>query len=161
MRRASLMGLALLGALGAGPFVATTGACVSDNFPTYLRDRGTGIATSLLGTYVRKGELLAYPFSEHTGNNEQEYKLSELGFAGEDGYGGKYTEQAGVMFLSCAISPKWRAVLAMEGEQDEAAIIGEAQWRIAPRAVLKLNNGFGLTSKAPDLAPEVGLALSL
>jgi len=286
MRRAFLMGLALLGALGAGPFVATTGASVSDNLPTYLRDRGTGVATSLLGTYVRKGELLAYPFYEYTGNNDQEYKPSELGFAGEHDYRGKYTEHEGLIFLSYGISenvalelesalyssatlhkapedtsavpsrlkesgfgdtqaeihwrwwkenerrpelwsyfeavfpfqkdrvligtqdweliqgvgltrgfrfgsltgrvsasysagdktvifgeyaleylrrlsPKWRAVLAMEGEQDEAAIIGEAQWRIAPRAVLKLNNGFGLTSKAPDLAPEIGLAFSL
>src|SRR5437867_7321306 len=104
MRRAFLMGLALLGTLGAGPFVATTGASVSDNFPTYLRDRGTGIATSLFGTYVRKGELLAYPFYEYTGNNDQEYKPSELGFAGEHDYRGKYTEQEGLIFLSYGIS---------------------------------------------------------
>jgi hypothetical protein len=34
------------------------------------------------------------------------------------------------------------------------------QWQLAPSALLKLNNGFGLTSKAPDLAPEVGIAFS-
>jgi hypothetical protein len=285
-RRAFLMGLAFLGALGAGPLVATTGASVSDNLPTYLRDRGTGVATSLFGTYVRKGELLVYPFYEYTRNDDQEYKPSELGLAGEHDYRGGSTEHEGLIFLSYGISenvafelesalyssatlrkapddtsavpsrlkesgfgdtqaeirwrwwkeserrpelwsyfeavfpfqknrvligtqdweliqgfgltrgfrfgtltarvsasysaedktvifgeyaleylkrlsPKWRAVLAMEGEQDEAALIGEAQWQIAPRAVLKLNNGFGITSKAPDLAPEVGLAFSL
>jgi hypothetical protein len=285
-RRAFLIALALLGAFGAGPFVATTGASVSDNLPTYLRDRGTGVATSLFGTYVREGELLAYPFYEYTRNNDQEYAPNELGFAGGQDYRGKATEHEGLIFLSYGISenvalelesalyssatlrkapgdtsavptrlkesgfgdtqaefrwrwwkendrrpefwsyfetvfpfqknrvligtqhweliqgfgltrgfrlgtltarvsasysaedktvifgeyaleylkrlsPKWRAVLAMEGEQDETAIIGEAQWQIAPRGVLKLNNGFGITSKAPDLAPEVGLILSL
>jgi hypothetical protein len=58
------------------------------------------------------------------------------------------------------LSPRWRAVLAVEGEEDEVAAIAEAQWQIAPHALLKLNNGFGLTSKAPDLAPEVGIAFS-
>jgi hypothetical protein len=48
----------------------------------------------------------------------------------------------------------------MEGEQDERALIAEGQWKISPRATLKLNNAWGLTSKAPDMAPEVGLALS-
>jgi hypothetical protein len=285
-RRAFLVALALLGTLGAGPFVATTGASFSDNLPTYLRDRGTGVATSLFGTYVRKGELLAYPFYEYTRNKDQEYAPNELGFAGGQDYRGGSTEHEGLIFLAYGISEnvalelesalyssatlrkapgdtsavptrlkesgfgdtqaeirwrwwkenehrpefwsyfetvfpfqknrvligtqhweliqgfgmtrgfawgtltgrvsasydagektlafgeyaleylkrisaKWRWVMAVEGEEDETALIGEAQWRIAPRAVLKLNNGFGLTSKAPDLAPEVGLAFSL
>src|SRR6059036_434215 len=104
MRRALLMGLALLGALGAGPFVATTGASVSDNFPTYLRDRGTGVATSLFGTYVRRGELLFYPFYEYTKNDDQEYKPSELGFAGDHDYRGKFTEHEALIFLSYGVS---------------------------------------------------------
>jgi hypothetical protein len=33
--------------------------------PTYLEDRGTGIPTSMFGTYVRRGELLVYPFFEY------------------------------------------------------------------------------------------------
>jgi hypothetical protein len=48
----------------------------------------------------------------------------------------------------------------VEGEQDEVALIAELQWRLSPRATLKLNNGFGLTNKAPDQAPEIGIALS-
>ena len=32
--------------------------------PPYLQDRGTGVATSMFGTYVQKGELLVYPFFE-------------------------------------------------------------------------------------------------
>ena len=280
-----LIGLALLGALGAGPFVATSGASASDGLPTYLRDRGTGVATSLFGTYVSKGELLVYPFYEYTKNDDQEYKPSELGFAGEQDYRGKFTEHEALIFLSYGISedialelesalytsatqrkapvdtsavparmkesgfgdtqaeirwrwwkenerrpefwsyfeatfpfqkdrvligtqdweliqgigltrgfawgtltgrasaiysagektlafgeyaleylkrlsPKWRLMMTVEGEEDEIAVIGEAQWQIAPRALLKLNNGFGLTSKAPDLAPEVGVVFS-
>jgi hypothetical protein len=34
--------------------------------PIYLKDRGTGIPTSMFGTYVSKGELLFYPFSSTT-----------------------------------------------------------------------------------------------
>ena len=264
---------------------AATLAAGEDGLPPYLRDRGNGLATSLFGTYVAKGELLVYPFYEYTLNKDQEYKPSELGFAGDHDYRGRYTEHEALLFLSWAasenvafefesalystatqhkaaadtstvpakleesgfgdtqaevrwrwwkeserrpefwsyfeavfpfqknrhligtqdweliqgfgltrgfsfgtltarasasytaedktvifgefaleylkrLSPKWRVVLAMEGEQDEVAIIGEAQLRMGPRAVLKLNNGFGVTTKAPDLAPEVGIALT-
>ncbi|HEX3112854.1 MAG TPA: hypothetical protein VHU20_06275, partial [Candidatus Eisenbacteria bacterium] len=253
--------------------------------PYYLRDRGTGVATSLFGTYVRGGELLVYPFYEYTTNKDQEYSPEELGFVGTQDYRGKNTEHEALIFLSYGVSenvavelesalwttatqhkspddpsampgevtesgfgdtqaelrwrwwkendkkpefwsyfetvfpfqrdrkiigtqdweliqgfgltrgfrfgtlttrasmeyqaeegkvafgeyaleylkrlsPRWRAVLAVEGEEDEIAGIAEAQWQIAPHALLKLNNGFGLTSKAPDLAPEVGIAFS-
>lgn len=54
-------------------------------------------------------------------------------------------------------SPKWRWVATLEGEDDELSLIGEAQLTIARRAFLKLNLGLGLTKKAPDFAPEVGV----
>jgi len=284
-RGAFVIGLAIFGALVAGAFLVPSGASASEDPPSYLRDRGTGIATSLFGTYVRHGELLVYPFYEYTKNNDQEYKPSELGFAGEHDYRGESTEHEALIFLSYGLSenvmvefesalyssstlhkaaedtssvparlkesgfgdtqaeirwrwwkegpnrpefwsyfeavfpfqrnrvligtqdweliqgfgltrgfafgtltarvsasytaedksvifgeyameylkrlsPKWRWVLAVEGEQDEVALIGEAQWQIAPRALFKLNNGFGLTSKTPDVAPEVGVVFS-
>jgi hypothetical protein len=257
----------------------------AEDLPDYLRDRGTGVATSLFGTYVRGGEVLVYPFYEYTTNKNQEYSPEELGFAGTQDYRGKNTEHEALIFLSYGVSenvavevesalwttatqhkspddpsampdevtesgfgdtqaelrwrwwkesdkkpefwsyfetvfpfqrdrkiigtqdweliqgfgltrgfrfgtltarasmeyqadegkvafgeyaleylkrlsPRWRSVLAVEGEEDELAAIAEAQWQIAPHALLKLNNGFGLTSKAPDLAPEVGIAFS-
>ncbi len=266
------------------PFTAS-GAGASDDLPITLRDRGTGIATSLFGTYVRRGELLVYSFYEYTKNDDQEYKPSELGFAGESDFRGKFTEHEALIFLSYGlsenvalefesavyssatqhkdpddtsavpariresgfgdtqaevrwrwwkeiegrpefwsyfeavfpfqknriligtshweliqgfgltkgfrwgtvttrvsatyseedrniqfgeyaveylkrVSPKWRWVLSLEGEQDELALIGEAQWFLTPRAFIKLNNGFGLTSKAPDLAPELGVVFT-
>jgi hypothetical protein len=36
-------------------------------------------------------------------------------------------------------------------------LIGEAQLTLAPRMILKLNSGFGLTEKAADIAPEIGV----
>jgi hypothetical protein len=55
------------------------------------------------------------------------------------------------------LSPGWRIVATVEGETDEISLIGEAQWEFSRVAVLKLNCGFGLTPKAPDIAPEVGV----
>ncbi len=57
-------------------------------------------------------------------------------------------------------SDKWRFVLALEGEQDELQIVGEAQYALSKRAVLKLNCGFGITEKAPDIAPEIGVVFA-
>jgi hypothetical protein len=54
-------------------------------------------------------------------------------------------------------SPRWRWVATLEGEDDELSLIGEAQWTITPHATLKLNCGFGVTKKAEDVAPEVGV----
>ena len=48
--------------------------------PDYLRDRGTGVATSMFGTYVRKGELLFYPFFEWYADADLEYEPRELGY---------------------------------------------------------------------------------
>ena len=38
--------------------------------PVYLRDRGTGVSTSMFGTYVRRRELLVYPFFEYYLDND-------------------------------------------------------------------------------------------
>lgn len=54
-------------------------------------------------------------------------------------------------------SEHWRFVGALEGESDELSAIGEAQWHFSRRGFLKLNCGFGITQKAPDIAPEIGV----
>jgi hypothetical protein len=262
-----------------------TSAAENGSLPYYLYDRGTGIHTSLFGTYVRKGELLFYPFYEYTKASHFEYKPDELGYAGSNDFFGKEAEQEGLIYFAYGfsdrlmaefesslythaifrkapddpsavpnhlsetglgdtegqiryrflpetetrpellgffelvlplqkgrkligtqhwelapglnitkgfrfgtlslklsssytsderniqfgeyaleyvkrLSPAWRTVLAVEGEQDEVAAIGEVQYALAKNAVLKLNCGFGLTKKAPDLAPEVGIVFS-
>jgi hypothetical protein len=54
-------------------------------------------------------------------------------------------------------SEKWRWVASIEGEPDDLSLIGEAQWLFSRHAFLKINSGFGLTDKAPDVAPEIGV----
>jgi len=49
------------------------------------------------------------------------------------------------------VSPRWRFVATIEGETDEVSLIGEAQWFFSRVAFLKLNCGFGLTEKAPEV----------
>jgi hypothetical protein len=58
------------------------------------------------------------------------------------------------------LGPKMRVLAAVEGDQDEVEQIVEAQWFVARNVYLKLNNSFGLTSKATDWAPEVGIMIS-
>jgi hypothetical protein len=55
------------------------------------------------------------------------------------------------------LSANWRVYSGIEGDQDEVELIVEGQRRLSPHATLKLNSGFGLTSKAPDFAPEIGV----
>jgi hypothetical protein len=55
------------------------------------------------------------------------------------------------------LSANWRVYSGIEGDQDEVELILEAQRRLSAHATLKLNSGFGLTSKAPDFAPEIGV----
>jgi len=55
------------------------------------------------------------------------------------------------------LSPSWRIVATVEGETEDISLIGEAQWFFSERGFLKLNCGFGITEKAPDFAPEIGV----
>jgi hypothetical protein len=49
----------------------------------------------------------------------------------------------------------------VEGTQDEVEAIPELQWFLRPNVVLKLNSAFGVSSKATDWAPEVGVMIAL
>ena len=265
---------------GPEPCAAETAA-----LPFYLSDRGDGIHTSLLGTYVREKELLFYPFYEYTRFSDFEYKPSDLGFSGDRDLFGKAVEHeflvffaygfseslavefesalystvtfhkapddtsavpnriresgvgdteaqlrwrwltetaarpealfffktvfplqrnkkllgtqdwefspgitltkgfpfgtlslSGSLFYSTGdrklelgtyaleyvkrLSPAWRVALAYENDQGEAEIIGEVQYALSKNVVLKINSGFGLTKKAPDVAPEIGVLFS-
>jgi hypothetical protein len=59
------------------------------------------------------------------------------------------------------LSPAWRVYFGVEGKQDEFEFITEAQWHFARGMYVKFNNAFGMTSKATDWAPEVGVMFSL
>ncbi len=59
------------------------------------------------------------------------------------------------------LSPSWRVYMGIEGTQDEISMITEGQWHVSRSAFIRLNSGFGLTSKATDWAPEVGIVFTL
>jgi hypothetical protein len=247
-----------------------------------LRDRGTGVPTSMFGTYINKGEVLIYPFFEYYRDRNYEYNPTELDFTGDDqDFRGKYRAKEGLIFLGYGlgedvavefeaavisasleksagdrsnmparleesglgdveaqlrwrwaretatrpelfsygevvfpnrdkaltgtdgwelkfgtglirgftwgtltaraaveyatgstsqfdlgeyaveylrqISPAWRVYAGLEGTQDELSFIGELQWHVHRNVVIKINNGIGLTSKATDWAPEIGV----
>lgn len=258
------------------PILSQT-AAADEPLPYYLEDRGADtIPTSLFGTYIKKGELLVYPFYEYIKNNEDEYHPSELGSVGGTDFLGTSKEHEALIFIGYGLthslalefeaavwttktlhtapedtsplpdrleesgvgdveaqlrwlwheetahgpawysffevvfptqkdkvligtqdwegaagiglirgfrwgtlnariavgeneyaleylkrtSDRWRFVATLEGEEEEVSLVGEAQWFIRPNIFLKLNSGFGITSKAPDFAPEVGVMFS-
>jgi hypothetical protein len=256
------------------------------NLPVYLKDRGTGLPTSMFGTYIRKGDFIVYPFYEYYRDEDLEYKPSELGAVGEEDYRGRYRANEGILLLAYGISenfaiemeaavikasletapndpsslpakieesglgdvegqlrwrwrketekrpelfsylevvvphskekvligtsgwelklgagmirgfswgtltarlavqyeeassshydlgeyaveylkrvsPSWRFYVGFEGTQDELSLITEVQWHLNRNVCVKLNNGLGITSKATDWAPEVGILFTL
>jgi hypothetical protein len=100
-------------------------ALLSQDQPPHLRDRGTGVATSMFGTYVNKGELLFYPFVEWYYDRNLEYKPNEFGHVGDVDYRGRYTASEGLIFLGYGITDN----LAVEFE---AAVIS-AELRKSPK----------------------------
>ena len=252
----------------------------------FLEDRGTGVATSMFGTYINRGEWIVYPFFEYYQDDDLEYAPEEFGFEGEQDFRGRYRAKEGLLFMAYGLtddlavefeaafidasfdkspsdtselpshlkesglgdvegqirwrwaretarrpemfsyaevvfphseekvligtsdwqvkagtgvtrgfrwgtmtaraaleydaasssaldigefaieylkrlSPRWRVYAGIEGTADELALITEVQWHVRPNLVLKLNNGFGLTSKATDHAPEIGILIAI
>lgn len=105
----------------------------------WLRDRGPGIATSMFGSYIRRGELLVYPFFEYYRDGNLEYKPSEFGFAGNNDLRGSFRGREGLLFLGWGIS-------------DDVAIEMEAAWISA-----RLDRAANDTSAMPAFIEETGL----
>lgn len=72
--------------------------------PSYLYDRGDGIPTSILGTYVREKELLVYTFYEYTREKNFEYKPSALGYTGDNNFFGKVIHREFLVFFAYAFN---------------------------------------------------------
>lgn len=253
----------------------------SPEIPYYLKDRGTGMPTSMFGTYINSKEVIIYPFYEYYRDKNAEYKPEELGHVLDKDFRGRYKAHEGLLFLGYGINDKWAVELEaaiidatlykspednstlpaklnesglgdvegqlryrwrreterrpelfsyfetvlplqkkkvligtqnwefkfgsglikgfhwgtmtfraaaeydagekkldigeiaieylkrvskifrfgvmVEGTQDEVELIADLQFHISPHAFVRINNGFGITSKATDYAPEVGL----
>lgn len=80
-------------------------ASAQDDAP-WLRDRGPGVRTSLLGSYVEHRQLLIYPFFEWYADHDLEYKPSELGYGPSlTDYRGRYRASEGILFFGYGIAP--------------------------------------------------------
>ena len=55
------------------------------------------------------------------------------------------------------VSKSFRFGIITEASQDEVELIVDLQFHISPHAFIRFNNGFGITSKATDYAPEIGI----
>lgn len=93
-----------------------------DELPYFLEDRGTGIATSMFGTYINKGEFMFYPFYEYYYDQNAEYKPAELGFGVNQDFRGRYRAHEGLIFMGYGILDR----LAFEFE---AAVITATQYK--------------------------------
>lgn len=77
-----------------------------DSLPTFLRDRGTGLPTSMFGVYIRRNELLVYPFLEYYRDRDYEYKPAELGYGDDHDFRGRYRATEGLLFLGYGLSDR-------------------------------------------------------
>lgn len=82
--------------------------------PPFLADRGPGVASSIFNTYVRKGELVVFPFYEYFRNSNEEYHGSELGFVGEIDYLGSAEGHEAVLFAAYGVTDD--VVVELESE---------------------------------------------
>lgn len=111
----------------------------AEELPYYLQDRGTGVPTSMFGTYINKGEIIIYPFYEFYYDEDMEYSPEEMGYTGDKDYTGKFIGHEGLIYLAYGITD-W---LMIEGE---AAVI-----------TAKLEKSENDTSDMPDTIEESGL----
>jgi hypothetical protein len=99
-----------------------------------------------LGVGATKG----YQFGTVTGRIAVEYDRSES--ATEIGeYAVEYLKK---------LSHRWRVYAGIEGSQDEVELIAEAQLHMNRNLFFKFNSAVGLTEKAIDWAPEIGVMFS-
>ncbi len=76
----------------------------------------------------------------------------------EEGHSVQFGEYA-VEYLK-RLSPAWRLYAGIEGEDDEVSLVPELQYFFREDVYLKAGVGVGLTTKAADVAPEVGVLFS-
>jgi hypothetical protein len=116
----------------------------------------TGEKNSLIGTAdwefkLGFGVVKGYSWGTITARAAVEYDAAEKTI-GPGEYAFEYLKR---------VSPSFRLFAMVEGSEDEIALIPEIQWHLSHNVFLKGNVGFGLTSKATDYAPEVGVMIVL
>lgn len=115
------------------------------------RDRpltGTAGLELKFGTGVTRG----FRWGTVTGRAAVEYAASSSSRFDIGEYAMEYVKR---------LSPRWRVYAGVEGTQDQLSLVTEAQWHVRPNLFVRFNNGLGVTSKATDWAPEIGVVFSL
>lgn len=116
-------------------------------FPT--ADEGSLIGTSDWEFKLGAGLTRGYSWGTMSARAGIEYERAE------DAFG---LAEMALEYLK-RLSPSWRVYGGVEGTQDEIELITEAQWHVSRTIFVKVNNSVGLTSKATDWAPELGVVL--
>ena len=127
---------ALILAFGLIPSIKNLKA---QELPRYLHDRGTGVPSSMFGTYVNQGQLLVYPYFEFYADQNYEYKPGELGYGLQTDFRGRYRASEGLLFLGYGVTSDFLI-------EFEAAVIGA-----------QLNKSANDTSAMPGEVEESGL----
>jgi hypothetical protein len=84
--------------------LAAAGQDPPQPLPYYLQDRGTGVPSSIFGTYIRGGELVLYPFVEYYHDDDLEYSPEEFGYDDMMDYRARYRAYEGLFFLGYGIT---------------------------------------------------------
>jgi hypothetical protein len=98
--------------ISASPAAAQATSPATPPAGSRLQDRGPGLPTSMFATYIRRGELIVYPFYEYYGDHDFEYKPSEFGVPGDEDFRGHYWAHEGIVLVSYGL----RENLAVEIE---------------------------------------------
>lgn len=114
------------------------------------QDEGSLIGTSAIELKLGSGVIRGFGFGTMTVRAAVEYDGADEEVA---------IGELALEYLR-RVSSSWRLYAGVEGTQDEVELITEVQWHLAPNAMLKMNNAFGVSEKANDWAPEVGLLFS-
>ncbi len=105
LRRTGLLLLLLSGAaVRPDPVLAQ-----EPDLPRHLRDRGTGISTSLFGTYVARGQLLIYPYYAYSRDNNREYQPRKLGYGLNQDFNGRFRSSEALIFVAYGVTD-WLAL---------------------------------------------------
>lgn len=80
---------------------------IGQNLDPKPRDRGSGISSSIFGTYIDKHQLVIYPFFSYIIDHDQEYSPAQLGLGPDDTYLGKYKASEGIIFVGYGISNRF------------------------------------------------------
>jgi hypothetical protein len=103
VRMAAILAIGLLGWI-AGP--SHRAEAQESPARSRLHDRGTGIPASIFGTYIRRGQLLVYPFFEYSRDHNVEYNPAKLGYGLNREFRGKFASSAAQIFFGYGLSDR-------------------------------------------------------